>query len=81
MKKAITISFKHQIQKLNQEHILSFPLKPYLLPDDFDHLLQYVPLSNLKVHKITAVLYHCLQQLGVDSQKQQMKLQTNEFES
>jgi len=79
MKNAITISFKHQIYKLNQEHILNFQLKsPYLFPYDFNHLFQYVSLSNLKVNKITTVLYHCLQQLRVDNQKPQIKLQTNE---
>lgn len=81
MKNAITISFKHLIHKLNQKHINFQLTPPYLLPYDFDHLLQYVPLSNLKVHIITTVLYHCLQKLGIDNQKPQIKFQTNEFES
>lgn len=82
MKNATTISCKQLIHKLNQKHVLNFQLKPpYLLPYDFDHLLQYVPLSNLKVHIITTVLYHCLQKLGIDNQKPQIKFQINEFES
>ena len=36
---------------------------PYLLPHNFDHLIKYIPLSNMKMDRITTVLHQSLQKL------------------
>lgn len=88
---SITTNFHEECKKnlfwasnvhIKTECIWSFQLPPpYLLPYYFDHLLQYVPVSNLKVHIITTVLHHCLQKLrSRQSETITSSSNTNEFE-